>query len=126
MRAAALLLLLLPAACGGAADRTVEITIRHSRFVPAVVEADPGESIRFEIRNLDPIDHEFIVGDAEVHARHRDGTEPFHGAVPGEVSVPPVGEASTTFRFEGPGEVVFACHLPGHLAHGMRGVVRVV
>jgi uncharacterized cupredoxin-like copper-binding protein len=126
MRAAALLIVLaLTAGCGGAAERTVEIEIRHSRFVPATVEVEPGQDVRFVIRNLDPIDHEFIVGDDEVHARHRDGTEPFHGTVPGEVSIPPVAERATTYRFEGPGTVVFACHLPGHLAFGMRGTVRV-
>ncbi len=39
-------------------------------------------------RNTDPIDHEWIVGDAAVHARHRTGTEPVHGARPTEVTIP--------------------------------------
>lgn len=121
----AALLLLIPIGCGSAADRTVEIDIRHSRFLPQVIEVQAGEHVTFAITNHDPIDHEFILGGPEVHDRHRDGTEPFHGAVPGEVSVPAVADGATTYRFDEPGELEFACHLPGHLAYGMRGVVRV-
>ena len=128
MRAAALLLttlVLLTGGCGGAAERTVELTIKHSRFAPPAVEVAPGERVRFVIRNLDPIDHEFILGDAEVQQRHEDGTEAEHGLVPGEVSIPAVAERSTTYEFGDPGTLVFGCHLPGHWAYGMRGTVRV-
>ena len=128
MRAAALslsLLAILAGGCGGAAERTVEITIHHSRFQPASIDVEPGERVRFEIRNLDPIDHEFILGDEGVQARHEDGTEPAHGTVPGEVSVPAVAERTTTYVFEDDGPLEFACHLPGHYAYGMRGTVRV-
>ena len=128
MRAAALslsLVAVLASGCGGAAERTVEITIRHSRFQPAAIDVAPGERVRFEITNLDPIDHEFILGDEEVQARHENGTEPEHGSVPGEVSIPAVAERATTYVFESSGELEFACHLPGHYAYGMRGTVRV-
>lgn len=105
---------------------TVEMTMRHSRFLPAVLEVERGTTVRFELRNTDPIDHELIVGDEAVHARHRVGRERHHhGDVPGEVSVPAGATASTTYRFDTPGRVVFACHLPGHEAYGMTGVVKV-
>jgi uncharacterized cupredoxin-like copper-binding protein len=110
-------------ACGEPGPRTVEIIVRHSRFNPAVIDARPGESIRFVVRNLDPIDHEFILGDMEVQRRHEDGTEPHHGAVPGEVSVPAGAMRSTTYTF-GSAPVPFGCHLPGHWDYGMRGSVR--
>ena len=128
MRAAALLLTtlaMLAGGCGSAAERTVELTIRHSRFDPPMVEVAPGERVRFVIRNLDPIDHEFILGDAEAQRRHEDGTEPHHGLIPGEVSVPAVAERSTTFEFGDSGTLLFGCHLPGHWSYGMRGTVRV-
>jgi uncharacterized cupredoxin-like copper-binding protein len=111
--------------CGEPGTRTVEITVRHSRFDPAVIEARPGETIRFVIRNVDPIDHEFILGDREVQRRHEDGTEPHHGAVPGEVSVPAGTIRSTTYTFGSTTAVPFGCHLPGHWDYGMRGSVRV-
>lgn len=105
---------------------TVEMPMRHSRFEPAVLEVEAGTTLTFELRNLDPIDHELIVGGEEVHARHRVGRENHHhGDIPGEVSVPAGATATTTYTFDAPGDVVFACHLPGHEAYGMTGVVRV-
>jgi uncharacterized cupredoxin-like copper-binding protein len=106
---------------------TVELRIEHSRFVPDVVRVREGSEVRFRLRNGDPIGHELIVGGPEVHARHESGSEATHPPVPGEVSVPPSGTATTTFAFVdgGPSTVVFACHLPGHFAYGMRGEVRV-
>lgn len=106
-------------------ERTVDITIHHSRFLPANIEVAPGTTVRFVLHNTDPIDHEFIVGDEQVQARHETGTEAHHGAIPGEVSVPAGGEASTAYMFSEPGTLLIGCHLPGHYAYGMRGSVRV-
>ena len=41
-----------------------------------------GVPVTIVLRNDDPIDHEWIVGDAAVHERHRTGTEPVHGVAP--------------------------------------------
>lgn len=106
---------------------TVHLTAVHSRFSPASVTVPPGAVVRFVVRNLDPIDHEFIVGGPATHAHHEAGRDAVHhGEVPGEVSVAAGRTASTTWT--APAEaatVVFACHLPGHLAYGMDGVVTV-
>jgi uncharacterized cupredoxin-like copper-binding protein len=115
----------LLSACAPTQERAVEVTIRYSRFLPATLEFSPGTTVRFVLRNTDPIDHEFIVGDKDVQDRHETGTERKHGAVPGEVSVPAGSEASTTYIFSEPGTLFIGCHLPGHYAYGMRGSVRV-
>jgi uncharacterized cupredoxin-like copper-binding protein len=87
---------------------------------------DPGEPVRFEIVNTDPIDHEFILGDAEVQRVHEEGTEAHHAPRPGEVSVPAGETVVTTYTFpETTGSLIFGCHLPGHYAFGMRGTVTV-
>jgi uncharacterized cupredoxin-like copper-binding protein len=115
-------------AAGGEPTRTVAVTMHHSRFQPAVVRVAPGSTVRFVLRNTDPIDHEFILGDAAVQRRHEQGRErEHHGEVPGEVSVAAGGEAATTYAFRAalPATLEFACHLPGHYAYGMRGVVLV-
>lgn len=104
--------------------RTVELTVRNSRFVPAVVEARDGDVLTIVVRNRDFIDHELIIGDTAVHERHESGTEPWHAAVPGEVSVAAWSGASTTWTVSG--TVMFACHLPGHFAYGMQGVITTV
>jgi uncharacterized cupredoxin-like copper-binding protein len=108
-----------------AGTRTVPMTIHFSRFDPDAVAATPGETIRFVIRNTDPIDHEFILGDDEVQRVHELGTEEVHPPRPGEVSVPAGATVETTYTFAAPGSLTFACHLPGHFAYGMRGTVTV-
>jgi uncharacterized cupredoxin-like copper-binding protein len=128
MRRAALCLALLAAvlpACDGSGPDEVRITIRHSGFEPAALDVAAGRTVRFVIENTDPIAHEFILGDRSVQDRHEDGTHASHGSVPGEVSVPAGETATTTYTFDGPGTLIFGCHLPGHYAYGMRGEVRV-
>jgi uncharacterized cupredoxin-like copper-binding protein len=112
----------------GRTTQTVVVTMHHSRFQPEVVRVAPGATVRFLLRNTDPIDHEFILGDEEVQRRHEQGRErEHHGEVPGEVSVAAGREAATTYTFPrgGPASLQFACHLPGHYAYGMRGVALV-
>ncbi len=106
-------------------ERTVTLDVRYSRFTPAELEVRPGTTVRFVVRNGDPIAHELIVGDQRVQDVHERGTEAHHGDRPGEVSVPPGGTATTTYTFSRPGKVLLGCHLPGHWDYGMRGVVRV-
>jgi uncharacterized cupredoxin-like copper-binding protein len=101
----------------------VEVTLRHSRFQPSELSFPAGTTVRFVIRNTDPIDHEFILGDQGVQDRHERGTEPHHGVIPGEVSVAAGRVATTTFRFAEPGMLLLGCHLPGHWDYGMRGLV---
>ena len=105
---------------------TVHLTIRHSRFSLERIEVQPGTTVRFVVDNADPIGHELIIGDAGVHLRHENGTEPTHAPRPGEVSIAGLSTAETTFTFAQPGPMLFACHLPGHLAYGMSGTVDVV
>ena len=107
--------------------REVDVHIHYSRFDLASLEVAPGEPIRFVVTNDDPIDHEFLVGDAEMQAIHEAGTEAHHGARPGEISVPAGTTVETTFTF--PDELSpgweFACHLPEHYAYGMRGPISI-
>jgi uncharacterized cupredoxin-like copper-binding protein len=103
--------------------RTVNITIHYSHFEPSTVIVAPGEAIRFVVRNTDPIDHEFIVGDRFLQRIFERGTEAAH-SLPGAISVPADSTRSTIYTFAGSDTgVMFACHLPGHFAYGMRGLV---
>ena len=102
------------------------ISIHFSRFEPAQVTVQAGTPVTFELRNEDPIAHEWIVGDELTHRVHRLGTEPYHDEVPTEVTIDAFATKTTVVSFEEPGEYAFICHLPGHEAYGMRGVVRVV
>src|SRR5688572_16650052 len=97
---------------------TVEMEIRHSRFVVDDLAVRPGTEVRFVVHNRDPIRHELIVGPPEVHTRHEGGHEAEHPPVPGEVTVDPGKTAETTYRFRQIGPIEFACHLPGHYRYG--------
>lgn len=102
---------------------TVNVHIRYSKFSISTLHVRAGSTVRFLIHNDDPINHEFIVGDARVHALHQRGTEKSHPPVPGEVSVAPGELGETFYVFPKAGRFLFACHLPGHFAYGMHGWV---
>jgi uncharacterized cupredoxin-like copper-binding protein len=105
---------------------TVRVDVRYSRFELDATRVRVGTLVRFVVRNRDPINHEFVVGAPAVHAAHAHGTEHSHPPVPGEVSVGPRRTGETIYRFDRPGTVEYACHLPRHLAYGMKGAITVV
>lgn len=105
---------------------TVPLGIDHSVFDTPTLRVREGTEVRFVVTNDDPILHELIVGPAEVHRRHENGTEAEHPPRPGEVTIRPLSTAETTYEFDEPGVLEFACHLPGHRAYGMVGTVEVV
>lgn len=125
---AAGLLVLVASACGRGANASTEATIaiHFSRFVPDAIEAPAGVPVTFTLRNDDPIEHEWIVGAEDVHARHRTGTEPYHDQIPSEVTIPAFSTRVTTLTFDRAGEYLYICHLPGHEEYGMVGRVTVV
>jgi len=110
----------------GPGDVTVRLDIEHSLFSPTSLRVVEGTRVRFVVVNGDPIHHELIVGPPDVHVRHENGTEASHPSIPGEVTIDLGATAVTTYTFDEPGTVEFACHLPGHYQHGMHGTVEVV
>jgi uncharacterized cupredoxin-like copper-binding protein len=102
---------------------TVDIPIRYSHYQRSEVTVRAGQPVTFVLHNGDPIDHEWIVGDAAVHERHRTGTEAVHGARPTEITIPAGTSRATTVTFATPGTYLYICHLPGHEAYGMVGTV---
>ena len=113
------------AGCAGPADR-LEIVLRNSHFEPTAVRVPLGRQVTVLLRNEDPIDHEWIVGDAAIHQRHRTGTEQHHTGRPTEISVPALETRTTIVTFDTAGTLLFVCHLPGHEAYGMTGTLTVV
>ena len=104
---------------------TVTMGIHYSHFTPAAITVPTGVPITFVLSNDDPIDHEWIVGDEATHTRHRLGTEPHHGQRPTEQSIAALSTVRATVTFPAPGTYRYICHLPGHEAYGMVGVVTV-
>lgn len=100
----------------------VEIRIHYSKFEPATLNVPAGVPVTFVIRNDDPIDHEWLVGDARFHERHRGGTEAVHGDRQAEVSLPALSTRTTTLTLA-PGTNLYVCHFPRHEEYGMVGVL---
>ena len=104
---------------------SVEIHIRYSHFEPAAVSVPIGRPVTFVLINDDPIDHEWIVGDAALHERHRTGTEPRHDARPTEVTIDAMSTRRTTITFTNTASLQYICHLPGHEQYGMVGTLTI-
>ena len=105
--------------------RTVHVRIHYSHFDLTEIDAEPGQTITFVVENTDPIDHEFIVGDAQVQQAHEAGTEARHPPRPGEISIAAGQTVRTTMTFPSTGTLLFGCHLPGHYAYGMHGLITI-
>ncbi len=121
----ALLLAAAAVAGCGASPRTVTLTIHYSAFDLTEVSVPSDVPITFVLVNEDPIDHEWLIGDDAFHAAHRTGTHATHGEVPTEVTIPALGTVETTITFDKPARLAYICHLPGHEAYGMAGVLTV-
>lgn len=106
-------------AIGGQAS--VEIDIRYSHYQPASLTVPVGVAVTFVLHNDDPIDHEWIVGTAAVHAFHRTSDELLHSGLSTEVSIPAMSTVTTTITFRTADRLQYICHLPGHEAYGMTG-----
>lgn len=122
------LLLLAGLAAGatsGTSPRRVEIHIHYSHFNPSELAVPRGAAVTFVLINDDPIDHEWLIGDAAFHERHRHGTEAHHGARPNEMSIPAMSSVETTLTFTKAGTLQYICHLPGHEAYGMVGTLTI-
>jgi uncharacterized cupredoxin-like copper-binding protein len=126
--ALALLLLAGVVAAGCTSDlgpRRVEIRIHYSHFDPDQLSVPRGVAITFVLINEDPIDHEWLIGDAAFHEKHRHGTEAHHGARANEISIAALATVETTLTFATPGTMQYICHMPGHEAYGMVGTLTV-
>ena len=120
--AALLLAATVTAGCAARGPVTVTITIHYSAFDLTDVHVPVGVPVTFVLVNEDPIDHEWLVGDAAFHARHRTGTEAVHGDRPDEVSLLPLSPKTTTLTLPA-GTYVYICHFPLHEQYGMIGIV---
>ena len=108
---------------GASGTPELAVDIRYSQFEPSALSVPVGVPVTIVLRNRDMIDHEWILGDDAVHERHRTGTESVHGARPTEVTIPAGETRRTTIVLDEAGTFRYICHLPGHEAYGMVGVL---
>lgn len=128
-------------------DRTVAITMMDNYFEPESVSVKPGETIRFTVKNEGALVHEFNIATGPMHEAHQEEMQMMvnHGVLKGDridreamqmdmgdghkmthdhansVLLEPGQSGEIIWKFSKPGELEFACNVPGHYQAGMYG-----
>ena len=105
--------------------RTVPVSMSDDmRYDPAKFDFFAGETVRFEVTNAGSVRHELFISDIAGHEEHAaemaeiDADEMGHDE-PGLVSVEPGATETLEYTFDEAGELLGACHEPGHYEAGM-------
>lgn len=110
-------------------QRTIVVEMRDNmRFSPDHLTVQKGQTVRFIVKNVGMVKHEFNLGTAQQLAEHAELMKKFPDMVhddPNLVSVEPGQQGEVVWQFTHPGHVDFACLHPGHYAAGMKGHVKV-
>jgi uncharacterized cupredoxin-like copper-binding protein len=120
-------------------------------YEPERVAVQPGETVRFVVRNAGQLVHEFNIGTAAMHAAHRGEMQMMvdHGVLkpdrvdheaaqhmqatmghgmhnePNSLLLEPGETGEITWTFPEGVELEFACNVPGHYEAGMQGEISV-
>ena len=132
-----------------AASRTVEVTMHDNYYEPEAIAVQPGETVRFIVRNAGQLVHEFNIGTAAMHAAHQDEMQMMvdHGVLkvdhidhqaaqhmqatmghgmheePNSLLLEPGKTGEITWTFPEGADLEFACNVPGHYDAGMAGEI---
>lgn len=112
--------------------RVVEIKAAEGNgsmsFDPPRLEVKAGEQIKFVIRNVGELAHEFMLGTEAGNKTHaaemQKNPDMKHEDANGR-SVEPKSDVELLWRFTKAGTFEYACLIPGHYEAGMKGTVTV-
>lgn len=117
-----------PGAAAGV-KRTITIAMSDDmRFSPAHIAVRQGETIRFVVKNVGKVKHEFSLGTQNELMEHYEQMKKFpemEHDEPSKVSLAPGKQGEVIWHFTKSGKVDFACLHPGHYEAGMKGAVLV-
>ena len=126
-----------------AAPREVNIVMKDWVFLPDPVDVVPGETVLLHVVNGGLVVHEAVIGDEAVQVAWEAAESAAADPPPGPTPVVTVPSETAGIRIvvdsgkrvdvvwtvpasaAAVGELVLGCHIPGHWAQGMRGVIRV-
>ena len=113
--------------CSAGEARKVDIGMFDSmRFSPGELLVAQGETIRFVVRNVGKLQHEIVIGSHDEITLRRQAMHHEHGMATGMLHVAPGAHAQLTWQAGFPGQLEFACLLPGHYEAGMHGAITVL
>ena len=132
-----------------AASRTIEVQMHDNYYTPENLTVKKGETVRFVIKNMGGLVHEFNIGTPAMHAGHQKEMEMMmeHGVLeadkinrhmmkmdmgggktmehndPNSVLLAPEESKEVVWKFSDSKDLEFACNVPGHYGAGMVGKV---
>jgi uncharacterized cupredoxin-like copper-binding protein len=113
-------------------SRVVEIVMTDDgakmAYAPDRLEVKKGEQIKFVLKNVGVVDHEFLIDTVKNNAQHKlemEKNPDLEHEEPNGARVKPGATREILWRFTKSGTFEFACLLPGHYESGMKGVVAI-
>jgi len=111
-------------------SRLVQITMGEQDgkmlFTPARLEMGKDEQIKFTLRNIGELDHEFVLADRAENLEHAEAmkrnAEMAHADANGR-QLAPKKTTEIVWKFTKVGEFEYACLIPGHREAGMVGTI---
>jgi uncharacterized cupredoxin-like copper-binding protein len=112
------------------ASRPMLIALRDGpgtmTYAPNKIEVRLGEQIKFTLKNIGHLDHEFLLDSLENNAKHKIEMEKnpeMEHDEPNGKRIKSNETAEILWKFTKKGTFEFACLIPGHYEAGMKGVV---
>lgn len=114
-------------------DRVVEILMKETDdgdmlFEPNNLKVEKGETIRFVIKNVGELEHEFVLDTHEEVQKHKVVMEKFPEMEHEDDNSLRLDEGKNgeiIWKFSNGGDFQFACLIPGHYESGMKGEIKV-
>ena len=111
------------------ASRTIAIEMSDTmRFTPTKMEVKRGETVRFIIKNVGQVQHEFNLGTQEELLEHLEQMKKHPGMEhdePNKITLDPGKQGEIVWQFTKAGVVNLGCLIPGHYEAGMKGAIKV-
>jgi len=111
------------------ASRTITIEMSDAmRFTPSDMEVKRGDTVRFIIKNVGQVKHEFNLGTQEELLEHLEQMKKFPGMEhdePNKITLEPGKQGEIVWQFTKAGVVNLGCLIPGHYESGMKGAIKV-
>jgi uncharacterized cupredoxin-like copper-binding protein len=95
-------------------------------FIPDVFTIRKGEQIKFVLRNVGAIEHEFVLGtkqEIDAHAEEMKKNPDMEHDDPQSKRLKAKENGEIYWKFTKAGEFEFACLIPGHRELGMHGKI---
>ncbi len=112
----------------GTPARTIAVTATDMKFAPDDLHIHQGETIRFVVTNRGETEHEFVIGDRAFQDQHMKEMERMPGMKmdeANELDLQPGQTKTLLWHFTRPGELTYACDIPGHAHAGMVGKLHI-